>query len=80
LIKSVFAELAAEAPDGVRYLALKLSDGTFVHFVSVEAESGANPITGLAAFRAFQTGIGERVVEPPQSADATIVGNYRMLA
>jgi hypothetical protein len=78
LIEQVFRELKAKAPDGVRYLALKLGDGTFVHFVQIE--DGATPIPSLDAFRSFQSGIKERCVELPQSGEATIVGNYRMLA
>jgi hypothetical protein len=78
LIKAVFEELRAKSPDNVRYLALRLGDGTFVHFVADEGK-GASPIPGLTAFRAFQSGIKDRCVEPPQSEEATIVGNYRML-
>ena len=33
----------------------------------------------MAAFKAFQSGIRERCIEPPQPNNATIVGNYRML-
>ena len=80
LIEQVFRELKAKAPDGVRYLCLKLDDGTFVHFATVERTDGAHPITSLEAFRAFQNGIKERCMEVPQSGDATIVGNYRMVA
>ena len=79
LIEKVFQELQAKSPKGVRYLALKLSDGTFVHFSMVESNDGANPIPGLEAFRAFQTGIKESCIEPPQAGEATIVGNYGML-
>src|SRR5258708_35960518 len=32
LIEKVFQELRAKAPNGVRYLALKLADGSFIHF------------------------------------------------
>jgi hypothetical protein len=77
LIEKVFEELRARSPQGVRYLALRLADGTFLHFAMTE--EGAPPIPGLEAFRAFQTGIKERCLDPPQSAEATIVGNYRML-
>jgi len=80
LIEQVFRELKAKSPDGVRYLCLKLGDGTFVHFATVESTDGAHPITSLEAFRAFQSGIKERCMELPQSGDATIVGNYRMVA
>jgi hypothetical protein len=78
LIAEVFAELKAAKPDGVRYLSLRLDDGTFVHFVETSPES-ASVIPGLAAFKAFQNGIRERCIEPPQPGSATIVGNYRML-
>jgi hypothetical protein len=77
LIESVFQELQAKAPEGVRYMALKLDDGTFLHFV--ESGDGGSPLPELAAFRAFQSGIKDRCVEPPQASAATIVGNYRMV-
>jgi hypothetical protein len=79
LIRRVFEELKAKAPDGVRYLALRLDDGTFVHFATVDGTHEAHPITSLEAFRAFQSGIKERCMELPRSGDATIIGNYRMV-
>lgn len=79
LIGEVFQELQTKSPDGVRYLVLKLGDGTFIHFVVVESEKDASPISQLEAFRLFQSGIIQRCVEPPQSSVVTIVGNYRML-
>jgi hypothetical protein len=80
LIAQVFAELKAKAPDGVRYLCLKLDDGTFIHFAAVESAGDAHPITSLDAFRTFQSGIKDRCIELPQAGDAVIVGNYRMVA
>jgi hypothetical protein len=79
LIEQAFQELKAKAPDGVRYLCLKLDDGTFLHLSAVESTDGAHPITSLEAFRVFQSGIKARCMEPPQSGDVTIVGNYRMV-
>jgi hypothetical protein len=79
LIEAVFEELADKAPDDVRYLALRLSDNTFIHLVSVETADGSNSIPALTAFKAFQAAIKDRTVEPPQTADVVIVGNYRML-
>jgi hypothetical protein len=78
LIAAVFDELKVTAPEGVRYLSLRLDDNTFVHLVETETDA-ANAIPGLAAFKAFQNGIRERCVEPPVFGDVTIVGNYRML-
>jgi hypothetical protein len=79
LIQDVFEELRSKAPDSARYLVLKLGDGTFVHFSAHESEDGASPIPRLEAFKSFQSGIKERCIEPPQSSDAVVVGNYRML-
>lgn len=79
LIESVFQELRVKAPPGVRYAALKLADGTFIHFAAVEDGGNGNPILALEAFRAFQGGIRDRCTEPPQSVEPTVIGNYRML-
>ena len=79
LIEKVFQELSATTPAGVRYVALALDDGMFVHFSAVESEGGANPIPRLAAFQAFQSGIKERCIEPPRVSQATVVGDFRML-
>jgi hypothetical protein len=79
LIAGVFAELKATKPEGLRYLSLRLDDDTFVHFVESESDSGS-ALPTFAAFKAFQSGIRERCIEPPQPGNATIVGNYRMLA
>jgi hypothetical protein len=79
LIAGVFAELKATQPEGVRYMSLRLEDGTFIHFVESESDSGS-ALPAMAAFKAFQSGIRERCIEPPQPGNVTIVGNYRMLA
>ncbi|MBO0759359.1 MAG: hypothetical protein J2P54_26255 [Bradyrhizobiaceae bacterium] len=76
LIKRVFRDLEQKSPEGLRYVVLRLEDGTFVHLALVEA--AANPLRELQAFRAFQAGITERCVEQPQSAGATVVGSYRI--
>jgi radical SAM superfamily enzyme with C-terminal helix-hairpin-helix motif len=78
LIEKVFEELKAAKPGGVRYLSLRLEDNTFVHLV--EAEEGSIPLPSLDAFKAFQSGIRERCIEPPLPSGVTIVGNYRMLS
>jgi hypothetical protein len=78
LIAAVFEELKATKPEGVRYLSLRVDDESFIHFVETEADA-ENVISGLAAFKAFQSGIRERCVAPPQRGAVTIVGNYRML-
>ncbi|MGM4919976.1 hypothetical protein [Tardiphaga sp. 813_E8_N1_3] len=77
LIENVFRELQAKAPEGVRYMVLRLGDGSFVHLV--EDVDGRNSVPELDAFKLFQSGIKERCAEPPVAHAATIVGNYRML-
>jgi hypothetical protein len=80
LIQAVFQELRAKSPEGLRYLVLRLHDGTFIHVSTVEMQDGAaNPLPGLEAFRRFQGGIKQRCIEPPKVSDAIVVGNYRML-
>ena len=78
LIRAVFEELRAVAPDGVRYAVLRLADDTFVHLVGTEPDGFSIP--SLAAFQQFQTGIEERESQPAQARGATIIGNYRMVA
>src|SRR2546423_15283674 len=57
LVAAVFAELKAAAPDGVRYLTLRLEDDTFIHLVEAAAEDGSSPIPKLQGVRTFQDGI-----------------------
>jgi hypothetical protein len=78
LVEDVFRELEGAQPEGVRYLVLRLDDGTFIHLVANEGDGAA--LTGLPAFEAFVAGGEERRAAPPIRADATVVGNYRMLA
>ncbi len=78
LIAAVFAELKAAGPEGMRYLSLRLDDDSFVHLVETEDDATVK-LPSLAAFKAFQDGIRQRCIEPPQAGGAIIVGNYRML-
>ena len=76
LVRRVFAELAEQRPDGLRYATFRLADGvSFVHLAVVEGEE--NPLAGSAAFADFQKGIGERLTGGPDRAEATLVGSYR---
>jgi hypothetical protein len=78
LIAAVFAELKAARPQGVRYLSLRLDDDSFIHFVETD-DNATVTLPSLTSFKAFQEGIRQRCIEPPQPAGAIIVGNYRML-
>ncbi|MDB4957091.1 MAG: hypothetical protein JWO36_4660 [Myxococcales bacterium] len=75
LIEAVFAQLAREAPSGLRYASFRLGDGvSFVHIASVEGP--ANPLTALAAFQAFTARIKDRCEVPPVSQELHGIGAY----
>jgi|SRR5580700_9571047 hypothetical protein len=79
LIQKVFAELAAEQPEGLRYASFRLDDGvSFLHIATIDGE--VNPLQASRAFAEFQSNIAERVEEGPIPADATIVGSYRVVS
>ena len=77
LIRQVFAELAEQHPEGLRYAAFRLDDGvSFVHVALLDGEE--NPLTASAAFVEFSSGVRDRCVEGPFPADAAVVGAYRL--
>jgi hypothetical protein len=76
-IEKVFAELAAEQPDGLRYMTLRLSDGvSFVHVASIETADGSNPLATTEAFGAFQRQVADRCEEGPLAMQGAVVGSY----
>ena len=78
LIRGVFAELARQNPEGLRYAAFRHDDGvSFLHVAVLDGDE--NPLTTSAAFGEFQSGIQDRCAEGPIPADATVVGSYRLL-
>ena len=78
-IEKVFAELEANAPEGLRYASFRGDDGvTFVHIALIETADGKNPLD-TPAFQAFTENIKERCDEPPMAMDVTLVGSYRLL-
>lgn len=75
LIRNVFAELAKDGPEGLRYAAFRLDDGvSFLHVAVIEGAE--NPLTVSAAFGEFQSGIKDRCADGPNPSDATVVGSY----
>src|ERR1700683_4780774 len=77
LIRNVFAELANDNPEGLRYSAFRLEDGiSFLHVALLDGED--NPLTRSAAFGEFQSAIGARIADGPFQSDATVVGSYRL--
>ena len=76
LVRAVFAELAEDRPDGLRYATFRLADGvSFVHVAVVDGDD--NPLSHSAAFGRFQEGLADRVVGGPEAAEGVLVGSYR---
>jgi hypothetical protein len=75
LVRAVYAELHQVEPGGLRYATFKLPDGvTFVHLADTNGEG--TPLTGLAAFKAFQAELRERCDEPPVLSELSEVGSF----
>ncbi len=80
LIRKVFAELAEQSPEDLRYASFKLDDGlSFVHIASIETSDGRNPLSETAAFKAFQAEIKDRCDEPPVAVELHTIGAHRFL-
>ncbi len=75
LIKAVFAQLADQMPEGLRYTAIRLDDGVSFMHVAV-LEGGSNPLASLPAFGEFVSAIGERCTDGPTPVTGTVVGAY----
>ena len=75
LVKAVYEELAAAAPDGLRYATFVLEDG--VSFAHIAETEGENPLPKLEAFQEFQKDVGARCDEPPVVTELREVGSYR---
>lgn len=80
LVAKVFQELAASAPDGLQYLVLELDDREFLHIVGRADDNEVSPLPGLAAFKAFTANHADRRSTPISRSQASILGDYRMLA
>lgn len=64
LSRAVFAELRAQAPDGVTYALFR--DGLdFVHVLINAQADDSSPVTELPSFKAFSKDASERYEAPP---------------
>ncbi len=79
LVRAVYEELAASAPEGFRYATFKLEDGRgFMHLAAV-ADDTDNPLSRVAAFAEFQREIEDRCESRPVVSTLGEVGSYRLL-
>jgi hypothetical protein len=76
-VAGVFDELAANKPDNVSYIVLRLADDSFLH-VSFHnhGDDEANPIASTEAFAHFQDGHADRRDGGVDQQKAELVGAY----
>jgi hypothetical protein len=76
LVRSVFDELAAARPGGLRYASYRLTGGAnFVHVATIDTPDD-NPLTALPSFKNFQSQLRARCVEPPVVTELSRLGAY----
>ena len=76
-IEGVFAELAANKPDNVSYIVLRLADDSFVHVSFHDhGDNDVNPIVSTAAFAHFQQEHTARRQGAVDQQTAKLVGAY----
>src|SRR5271169_6704955 len=76
-VEGVFAELAANKPDNVSYIVLRLADDSFVHVSFHDhGDDEVNPIVSTPAFTRFQEDHGDRREGGVDQQTAQLVGAY----
>ena len=77
LVRAVFAELAREAPAGLRYQSFRLPDGvSFLHVATIDTADGSNPLLAIEAFKRFSGTVKDRCEEQPVTTELVEVGAY----
>jgi quinol monooxygenase YgiN len=79
LIGEVFAQIAREKPQCLRYQSFKRADGVSFMHVASSQNAEASPLPKLEAFKTFVAGIKERCEEPPVTTEMQVVGAYDAL-
>jgi len=78
LVEAVYAQLAAERPDGLHYATFRLADGvSFMHIV-IDTDQPGQILGKIAAFKAFSADIESRCDEPPAATEITLIGSYEV--
>jgi hypothetical protein len=76
-VEGVFAELAANKPDNVSYIVLRLADDSFLHVSFHDhGDDEVNPIASTAVFAHFQDGHADRRAGGVDQQTAQLVGAY----
>ena len=80
LVEAIYAELARERPEGLRYATFRLPDGVSFMHVVIETDQPGRILGQLASFQAFQKDITGRCDEPPVATESTLVGSWGITA
>jgi hypothetical protein len=80
LVEAVYAQLAAERPEGLHYATFRLPDGVSFMHVVVETDQPGRILGAMSAFQAFSADIESRCDEPPVAMELTLVGSYEIAA
>jgi hypothetical protein len=76
-VEGVFVEMAANKPDNVSYIVLRLADDSFVHVSFHDhGDDEVNPIASTPAFAHFQEDHAGRREGPVDQQTAELVGAY----
>jgi hypothetical protein len=76
-VEGVFEELAANKPDSVSYIVLRLADDSFLHVSFHDhGDDEENPIASTAAFTHFQLDHADRRDGAVEQQTAKLVGAY----
>ena len=76
-VEGVFDELAANKPDNVSYIVLRLADDSFLHVSFHDhGDDEVNPIASTSAFAHFQDGHADRREGGVDQQTAELVGAY----
>ncbi|MBO0882054.1 MAG: hypothetical protein J2P17_17275 [Mycobacterium sp.] len=79
LVRRLFAAVADNAPEGIRYASTKSADGqTFVVLLQLDDGVIDNPIVEYPEFKELQAGLTEWMEQPPAMDQLTVIGSYRL--
>lgn len=79
-VRRMFAAIAREGLEGIRYASIKLADGvTFVAMLEIE-DGVENPLPALPEAQEFYASLPGWYAEPPEVGPGTVIGSYRLFS
>ena len=79
-VKRMFAAIEREQLEGIHYGSVQLEDGvTFIAMLELD-DGVENPLPGLPEAREFYERLPGWYAEPPDLAQGTVIGSYRLFS